>query len=279
MIFVDGHVHIYDCFDIDLLFSSAKDNFDRAAEQLGFSKESATHVLLLTEGATDNWYGRLQASGGGKKRASCKVSANWGGIFSREMDWLMVHRRDNQKEKLYLVVGRQIVTAEGIEALALFCGDTIQNGLSLQDTIAAIRQSRGIPVLPWGVGKWLGKRGRRIKELLLSHGDGLLFLGDNGGRPKIWSTPTLFTLGLENNIALLPGTDPLPLPEEALRVGSFGFYLQIDGQQHEDPIVYLRHALCSGEAEIFPFGELLKNRVFLINQLRLRFRSLPFVIS
>ena len=273
MIFVDGHVHIYDCFDVDLLFASAKDNFDRAAEQLGTGKESVTPVLLLTEGATDHWYGRLQASVGSKQQTASKVSSGWDGRFSREMDWLMVYRRDNPEEKLYLAAGRQVVTAESIEVLALFCSDTIQNGLPLEDTITAIRQSRGLPVLPWGVGKWLGKRGRHIKEFLFSRGEGLLFLGDNGGRPGLWPTPTLFTRGLERNIAVLPGTDPLPLPDEALRVGSFGFYLQEDRMQEASPIASLRQALCSGKAEIFPFGKLLKNRVFLGNQLRLRFSS------
>lgn len=273
MIFVDGHVHIYDCFDVDLLFAAAKDNFDRAAGQLGISKESVTPVLLLTEGETDNWYGRLLETAKSTEQLVFKISADWDGRFSPEMDSLMVYRRDKPEEKLYLVAGRQIVTAESIEVLALFCSDTIQNGLPLEDTITAIRQSLGIPILPWGVGKWLGKRGQQIKEFLLSHGEGLLFLGDNGGRPKLWPTPNLFIQGLEKNIAVLPGTDPLPLPDEALRVGSFGFYLQADGLQDESPITFLRHALCSGDTEIFPFGELLKNRVFLVNQLRLRFSS------
>ena len=273
MIFVDGHVHIYDCFDVDLLFAAARDNFDRAAGQLGIGKESVTPVLLLTEGATDNWYGRLLKTVKSTEQPVCKISADWDGRFSREMDWLMVYRRDNPEEKLYFVAGRQVVTAQSIEVLALFCSDTIQNGLSLKNTVAAIRQSRAIPVLPWGVGKWLGKRGQQIKEFLLSDGEGLLFLGDNGGRPKLWPTPTLFTQGLEKNIAVLPGTDPLPLPDEALRVGSFGFYLQEDGMQEASPVASLRHALCSGNAEIFSFGELLNNRVFLVNQLRLRFLS------
>ncbi|MCF6188350.1 MAG: hypothetical protein L3J49_12865 [Desulfobulbaceae bacterium] len=273
MIFVDGHVHIYDCFDVDLLFAAARDNFNRAAGQLGMSTESVTPVLLLTEGATDHWYGRLLETAKSIEQTVCNISADWDGCFSPEMDSLMVYRRDNPEEKLYLIAGRQIVTAQSIEVLALFCSDAIQNGLSLEDTIATIRQSRGIPVLPWGAGKLLGKRGRRIREFLLSHEEGLLFLGDNGGRPKLWPTPTLFTQGLEKNITLLPGTDPLPLPDEALRVGSFGFYLQEDGMQEASPVASLRHALCSGNTKVFPFGELLKNRVFLANQLRLRFSS------
>jgi len=270
MIFVDAHVHIYDCFDVDLLFDSAVDNCIQAAKQLGMSAEAVFPVLLLTEGVTDNWYQRLQQTAGSKEQAACEISAHWDGQFSREMDSLVVYRRDNPEKKLYLAPGRQIVTSEKIEVLALFCSDTIQNGLALEDTIAAIRQSRGIPVLPWGVGKWLGKRGRRIRDFLLAYKEGLLFLGDNGGRPGFWPTPTLFTQGLEKNISVLPGTDPLPLPDEAVRVGSFGFYLQ-ESEQDVSPIEFLQRTLHSGKAEIFPYGDLQKNRVFLANQLRLRF--------
>ncbi|HEB70202.1 MAG TPA: hypothetical protein ENI88_11375 [Desulfobulbus sp.] len=273
MIIVDGHVHIYDCFDVDLLFDSAVENFTQAAEQIGMGREAVSPVLLLTEGAADPWYGRLRETVGSKEQGTFTVSAHWDGRFSREMDSLTVSRRDRPEKKLYLAAGRQVVSAERIEVLALFCSTKIDNGLSLEQTVAAIEQVGGIPVLPWGVGKWLGKRGRIIKDFLCSRSKGVLFLGDNGGRPGLWPTPTLFALGREKNMAVLPGTDPLPLPAEAARVGSFGFYLQEHGQQQESPIASLQHALSFGEAEIFPFGELLKNRVFLANQLRLRFSS------
>lgn len=270
MIFVDGHVHIYDCFDVDLLFDSARKNLMQAGEQLGIGKESVTPVLLLTEGATDTWYGRLRETAGSGEQ---KISAHWDGRFSRDMDTLTLSRRDRPEEKLYLVPGRQVVTAEKIEVLALFCSAGIDNGLPLEETVAAIGQSGGIPVLPWGVGKWLGKRGRIIKDFLSSRPEGVLFLGDNGGRPNLWPTPTLFTLGRVKNIVVLPGTDPLPLAGEALRVGSFGFYLRESGPEEDSPVACLERALRSGGTEIFPFGQLQKNRVFLANQLRLRFSS------
>ena len=67
MIFVDSHVHIYDCFDIDLLLDSALKNFRAAAAQHNCVQQDPACILLLTECESDSWFQRqlttLQAAG------------------------------------------------------------------------------------------------------------------------------------------------------------------------------------------------------------------------
>ena len=174
---------------------------------------------------------------------------------------------------MHLVCGRQIVTSEKIEVLALYCTDAIKHGLSLDETVRYVKHCGGIPVLPWGVGKWIGERGKVIRGYLFNHSERLLFLGDNGGRPRFWPTPDLFHYARKRGVPVLPGTDPLPIPEEAARVGSFGFYLD-DKKDHDDsPVNYLKNALLSGQEPFFSYGCLQSTSLFVLNQLRMRFSS------
>ena len=270
MIFVDAHVHIYDCFDVDFLFDSVLKNFQAAAAQQA-AVQPVSFVLLLTEGAAEGWFQVMLASIAQDVRESVKISAKWTGLYSEEPGSLTVFRHESPDERLHLVGGRQVVTREKIEVLALYCIKTIADGLSLDETMHAVEQCEGVPVLPWGVGKWVGNRGRIIKRYLVAHPERTLFLGDNGGRPLFWPTPALFHFARKRGVAVLPGTDPLPLPAEAGRVGSYGFYLEEKMAHRDSPATYLRNALRSPGKKISPFGCLQSNRLFFMNQLRLRF--------
>ncbi|MBU1139846.1 MAG: hypothetical protein KKD01_18150 [Proteobacteria bacterium] len=270
MIFVDSHVHIYDCFDVDLLLDSALKNFQSAAKQHTIAQQTSSYVLLLTECARDNWFQQQLTTFQDSKSKHGAFARRWCVVGSREEDSMVVCRNDSSEDKIHLVAGRQAVTKEKIEVLALFFKKSISNGMSLHETIDAIRQADGIPVLPWGAGKWLGKRGGILKAFLSAQGKSNLFLGDNGGRPQFWPTPNLFDLAEKKGISVLPGSDPLPLPGEAGRVGSFGFYLHGNSSYSDSPTVYLKKALCSAKTTPVPFGRLQKNSMFLFNQLRLR---------
>ncbi|MBU0664981.1 MAG: hypothetical protein KJ990_10610 [Proteobacteria bacterium] len=186
------------------------------------------------------------------------------------MESLTLFRNDFPEEEIHVVAGHQVVTMENIEVLALFVRQGLPNGLSLHETVDRVKELGGIPVLPWGVGKWFGKRGKIIKEFLVNHEKGNLFLGDNGGRPCFWPTPNLFNLAEKTGVVVLPGSDPLPFPSEALRVGSFGFSLQENSLHGDSPTKCLKNALLSPNVTISPFGCLQENRLFFLNQFRLR---------
>jgi hypothetical protein len=268
MIFVDAHVHVYDCFDVDLLLDSALNNFQEVAQQHAIVHKPLSYVLLLTEGKKENWFQNLSATLAANRQG--KITERWSTVDRGEEGSLIVFRNDFPEKEIHVVAGHQVVTMENIEVLALFMRQGLNNGLSLHETVDRVKALGGIPVLPWGVGKWFGKRGKIIRKFLVDHEQGSFFLGDNGGRPRFWPTPNLFSLAEKTGAVVLSGSDPLPLSSEALRVGSFGFYLHGNSLYGDSPTKCLKSALLSPKVAISPFGCLQENRLFFLNQFRLR---------
>jgi len=273
MIFVDSHVHIYDCFDVDILLDSALNNFQKAAKKHNTTGQASVYVLLLTETKNESWFERSLANFNSTDQENGNISKNWRGAVIEQSDVLLASRNDSPEAKIYIVAGHQIVTKEKIEVLALYSRQTISDGLSLAETVNLAVQENAIPVLPWGVGKWFGTRGKTIQSFLDSSGTGRLYLGDNGGRPGSWPTPTLFHVTKKKGISVLPGTDALPLERETSRVGSFGFYLDDSLSDGEAPCNYLKNVLLAQDPAVTHFGRLQNSSLFLLNQLRLRFSS------
>lgn len=270
MIFIDAHVHIYDCFDLDIFFDSALANFQTTAERNGFKNRPFSSLLLLTEGSSCAWFQQMVTRMGTDRNIDTPTK-RWTLSMAEEALSLTACRYDSPGKKICLVAGRQIVTAENIEVLALFCTTRIDEGLSLNETVETIRQANGLAVLPWGAGKWLGKRGKILQDFVAGYEKKGLFLGDNGGRPRFLPTPTLFYLAREKGISILPGTDPLPLPHEATRVGSFGFFMDPHLLDLNFPARSVRDLLLTGKQALSPFGQLQNFRSFFTDQLRLRF--------
>lgn len=271
MIIVDSHVHIYDCFDPEHFFDSALGNFRQVADGSKSGDGSVAYMLLLAESSGNFWFKKaLSRTKAGEKPDS---SLEKWSLTLTEDNLTLTACNESLNKTIHLVAGRQIVTAEKIEVLALFGDISVSDGLSLQRTIQAISQSDGLPVIPWGVGKWFGKRGKVIHDFLTHYQGKDLFLGDNGGRPCFWPTPSLFQLARRKNRGILPGTDPLPLPGEENRIGSFGFMLQNRNLDLICPARSLREFLRTGQGNICPYGQLQNNGNFFMNQLQLRFNS------
>ena len=109
-------------------------------------------------------------------------------------------------------------------------------------------------MLPWGAGKWLGKRGVIVSDFLQSASPEALFVGDNGGRPEFWPRPAPFDLAARRGIRLLPGSDPLPLHGEESRVGTYG--ATVDGDCSDaTPASDLKRLLLDRNTPIKPFGQ------------------------
>jgi hypothetical protein len=120
-----------------------------------------------------------------------------------------------------LVAGRQIVTRERLEILALAMRAAIPDGLPAGDVIRRIIAAGGIPVLAWSPGKWLFGRGQPARDLVAS--DRRLSLGDTPLRPALWPEPRLMQLARARGAAVLPGSDPLPFAGEERYAGTYGF--------------------------------------------------------
>ena len=130
----------------------------------------------------------------------------------------------------------------------------------------------GLAVLPWGFGKWWGRRGRVLDRFLETADPGRVFLGDNGGRFAGAGEPRQFALARRRSIPILPGSDPLPLAGDAHRVGSYGFVL--DGPLDSTrPAAALKARLLALRDQPRGYGRLQPLWHFLANQLGMQWRK------
>ncbi|GMQ88876.1 MAG: hypothetical protein BMS9Abin09_0316 [Gammaproteobacteria bacterium] len=263
-VLVDTHVHAYPCFDLGELFNAACRNFSRVPLLAG-DTAPFVGVLVLTENAGLHVFRDLRAAAeaegadaGMLADSSWQVTTEPGGV------WVI----DAEGRRLLLLPGRQIVSAEGLEVLALFVDHNIKDGATAEALVEHIGRSGGIAVLPWGVGKWFGRRGRILRRIVLERGSEVA-LGDNGGRPWFWPRPGAFRLARSRGVAVLPGTDPLPLPGEERLVGSCGCLLQVHpGASGMIPAIVA--SLRDGPGGGCTYGRREKAGRFFLNQVRLR---------
>jgi len=267
LLILDGHVHIHDCFDIPRFFASAFFNCRQAARNAGCDLPHIP-VLLLTEGRGQRVFQRIQEE---TRKGNNGIGEEHAGGFrvfaTEEGESLRVQRMDGAY--LYLVSGRQIVTAERLEVLALSTVSEIPDGLPLEATVAAVGEEGALPVIPWGFGKWTGRRGRILKRFMENASRSDFFLGDNGGRPAFLPEPAHFLLGKERGIRILPGSDPLPYPSETDRAGSFGFALRVSLDPGR-PAHGIRMALSDHATRPEPYGRLETPFRFLRNQIAMQ---------
>ena len=266
LIIADAHVHVHDCFDLEQFFNSALANFQHFSEAKGYP-DNFTALLFLTEVANQEKFSQLAQHTQKKDKLVQNKLKNWH-IYRTQED-LSLYVCNHLNQGIFLIAGRQIVTAESLEVLALITNQTFEDGLPLEETIQAIASADGIPVLPWGVGKWIGKRGKILHALLAESNFPLLFLGDNGGRPVFWSRPSYFQQAETKGLRILPGSDPLPLASEVSRPGSFGFTIQ-DSLSWEKPGEHIKQMLLEPNISLEPYGSLENPGRFIRNQLAIR---------
>jgi hypothetical protein len=266
-LFLDTHVHLHSCFAIEQIFSGAANNFATQASRLG-QAEPLIACLMLTEMQGEDWILRHLDLVKNSSSGVLPLKDGWTLSPTAEDDSLMATHMPSQK-RLALLAGRQIVTKEQLEVLALLTITAIPDGLPLEETINTVIAEDGIPVLPWGVGKWIGARGRLVAEYLQRDNVPKVFLGDNSGRPLGWRRPSHFKLSEQRGVPVLPGTDPLPLPTEASKVGSFGLQISgtIDVNYPGNTVRKLLHEL---SLPVETFGQLEKPWRFMQNQVALR---------
>lgn len=224
----DGHAHIYPVFSLDRFLRAGL----RRAAQLGNPL-----LLMLTESYGLNYFEALHSVARGVPMEPSPCTAP--GLFSLdhtdlslhatgEPESLAVRQGGRSSPELFLLAGRQFVSAERLEvhALALDPAHPVSRlpdrVHSTEDLLRRILAAGAAAVLPWGVGKWLGSRGHEIVRLVAMDefaGNALFFLGDTASRCWPWPAPAMF----RRHARVLPGTDILPLRGAEERLASYGF--------------------------------------------------------
>jgi len=238
LVLADTHVHLYDCYDLNKAFASAFENLDGLVklESGDALADKAFLALFLTEKKDCHFFNKL-------KSGSLHPDGNDYVIEQcSENNVLLV--RNRQGKALYLFAGRQIVTSERLEVLALTTDLDISDGGSICDIIKQIISGGGVPVLPWAPGKWFGHRGEIVSSLLESASPAQLLVGDTSMRPLGWGVPYIMKEAARKGFKIVAGTDPFPFEGQENLIGKYGisFSAEFDLQR---PVSELRRLLTS----------------------------------
>lgn len=266
MIYIDAHVHIHRDVNIGMLLTSAVQNFHQAEKSLnGSVNQSSQYVLCLTEIQDVQKFQELKS----RSKAAETERCHWQFRETRESDSLVAVHPD--VGELIIIAGRQIVTSERLEVLALGTDKSIPDGNPITDVINRVQELDALAVVPWGFGKWIGKRGAVLDRVLRESFRQPIFLGDNSGRPKHWRRPPHFVEARNYGMRVLPGSDPLPFPSEFERIGSFGFVME-DSVSNINAAADLKRLLLDKKGIVRTYGHLESPIRFLRNQIAMQYR-------
>lgn len=248
-ILIDGHIHIHSTVDPDRLFDAAWKNFNSVQKELFSDADHCSFVLLLAEGKTSNAFSELYRK---SDTAPEEQQGEWKLLSTAEENSILAVQ---QTKQIIIIAGRQLITLENLELLSLFSTQTYPDKkYSLNELATLVTDEGGVPLLAWGVGKWLGKRGKIIQNFLQHPPVPRFFVGDNGNRPVFWPYPKLLAQSEHQGILSLAGSDPLPISNHDQRAGSYGSALDRGTLESEKPAAELRQLLCSAKA-LIPFGK------------------------
>lgn len=202
MILVDAHIHIYPVHDALHLLKTACANMRRI-------DRTADLVLCLAERRDCFFYSALLEKG--------LIGAHIVGTDVPEILKLEIEKGIS----LFLVAGRQIVTSEGVEVLALATTTMFDDRDSLEETLSKVREAGAVGVLPWAPGKWWMKRGKLVYEAIKGADPSGLAVCDQALRFYGWREPAQMRVANERGIRTFAGSDPLPFRADASVAGTY----------------------------------------------------------
>lgn len=258
---IDTHVHFHDSYDEGAFLDAALANLSPQAE----GSKRAQAAICLTETSSASWFERLESLEQGAQIGQ----SNW--RIEHTGEGCSIIARDRQDRRLVIIAGRQIVCREGLEVLALGYARRCPDGQPIRSVLAKVSSAEALAVVPWGFGKWLGRRGRVVRELIVDPPCSFL-LGDNGGRLSGWPEPNLFAEGRSRGFKILPGSDPFPFKWDQSRVGTFG--VECDRNLNpERPFADFKNLLLADDLQPRSFGRMAGVLEFLRNQFAIQMRS------
>jgi len=261
---VDTHVHYYPFCTFPEYFDAAYSNMQTAAKQYD-SLQPFTAILCLLETQTSDWFQDFL-----NIAASAKPVGDWR-IESLDNDRLL-RLTNKDKNELLVLPGQQIITSENLELLIIGVTEKIPHKSPAGFYIEKYSDTH-LVIIPWGVGKWLGGRGRIVSKLI-QQSRHKFALGDNSGRAAAWRYVPQFDQAYARGINILPGSDPLPIAGQHKKVASYGSI--ITGSLQQPNLAYqLREKLLGTQTgNIHSYGRLDSLFRFVISQILLRLQPI-----
>lgn len=196
-------MHLHACHSIEAALDAAHDRFARRGDP---------GALWLVESAGEGAAERLRGLG---RRHSA-----WSLDEVTDVTWRL-GRPDGAT--LTLIRGRQVATVEGLEVLIVGTAVPIPDGSPLLEIVEPWLDREVLVMIPWGFGKWTGRRGRRVAHALDEFAAAGLRLSDTAARPDRMPTPRLLARQASERRLVPLGSDPFPFPGRHRDVGRFGF--------------------------------------------------------
>lgn len=259
---VDPHVHFYKGFSVDRAIQSSWRNVKANCKE-----RPAGQCWCLASPPGLSGLELLKAEIY-KQRSNVQFSE------SQDVDGLTFGILESIEGLIAVVAGTQAISAEGLEVLSLGVELPESAPKPLVHLIEDVKNSGGLPVVPWGAGKWLGNRGKLVSELeqRSGEGDGWLF-ADNGNRPWWWPFPRQLKRAASRDMAVITGSDPLPITGDEARIASAGILCPVSSIKA--PWQDIKQNLLDNQlSKDAIFGAPMTNFRFWKNQIRLRTRAL-----
>lgn len=236
-IHLDAHAHAYPWHDLPRLLLAALDHMPRMAP-------SDLRVLCLAERFDCSFFQGLAQD-------EIRLPGDRWRIVAWDSDGGVKIRHLPDHRDVWILAGRQFVSAERIEVCALFSDAPIADGQPAREIVRAILAAGGLAALNWSPGKWLFRRGRLVRALAAEFPPDQLLLIDSSLRPCGWPAPHLFARARAQGRAVLAGSDPLPAAGEEILAGSYRCSFAIPWPADLARIVApLKAALTSGSLAI-----------------------------
>ncbi len=201
---IDTHLHLYPNYDLRRAFDQLLNaNVNIASD--------VTRIACLAERYDCHYFEALSSGETTLQGFDIETSVQNELQLTRIKDGL----------NLTLLPGRQIITRENIEILALACPELIEDKQPALDVIYQVNRLSHIPVVAWSPGKWFGARGKVVKRLIDELEPEDFLIGDTTLRPYGWATPGLMRYAMSKGYGVIAGSDPLPFNGEEAWLGAY----------------------------------------------------------
>jgi hypothetical protein len=264
---IDSHFHNYQQFNRDDLLDYAFEHLSEGARRIN-PEADALPVLFLADDIKSTCFDSFNQAFTAHDQDN---DSNWHKV-SEHQDVNSVLLRKNAMQQMLIIRGHQLITSENLEALVIGCSVSADDEHQPVDDIIQAYKQKALIILPWAVGKWLGKRGQIINKMMEKYNSTDFCLGDNGGRPWIWKKIPQFDKAQKIGFPILRGSDPLPLPGEERQAGHYGFTIN-GGNMTELTGGSVIKQVRSELEHISEFGRQESLFRFILNQIKLRIQK------